>query len=53
MQEVRDFMGDNMSMVGAGQVDGDYVDEEEEEPEAADLRDGEMWTTAQLAALTR
>ncbi len=46
-------MGDNISMVGTGEVDGDYVDEAEEEPEAADLRDGESWTTAQLAALTR
>ncbi len=53
MDDVRDFMGEDTGWLG-GQADaGEGLDDAEEDPEDADLRDGDSWTTAQLAALTR
>ncbi len=53
MQEVREFMAEDSAPVVAEDRDEDYVDEDEEEPAPEDIRDGDGWTTAQLAALTR
>lgn len=52
LSDVRGFATEDMPMLGVEDRDEDYVDEEEE-PTADDLRDGDVWTTAQLAALTR
>ncbi len=53
MAEVREFMAEDAGLLRAGEREEDPADEWEEEPAAEDMRDGDAWTTAQLAALTR